>query len=283
MTPPPSFAIPGLAIVAGRGALPRLIAEDCARSGRPYRVVAFPGVDLPWAAGHPVLPALFEKPGRLFAELRAAGIAAMTFAGGMARPELKPLRFDLTMLRHAPRILSALRGGDDGTLRAVAAVVEGEGFELIPAQAILTGLVARPGVMTRVQPSEADRTDAARAAAIVTAIGAVDVGQAAVVAQGICLGVESIQGTDALLAFAGAGRGFRPDPAGAKGVLWKAPKPGQDWRMDLPAIGPDTLRGAAAAGLAGVAVQAGGVLILGLEETVAAAEEAGLFLWGREG
>jgi DUF1009 family protein len=65
-------------------------------------------------------------------------------------------------------------------------------------------------------------------------------------------------------------------------VLFKGPKPGQDWRMDLPAIGPDTLQAAAAAGLAGVVVQAGGVLILGRDETVAAADAAGLFLWGRE-
>lgn len=282
MTSDPSPA-QGLAIVAGRGVLPRLIAEACARGGRPYRVVAFPGVDLPWAAAHPVTPALFEKPGRLFADLRAANLGSMTFAGGMARPELKPLRFDLTMLRHAPKILGALRGGDDGALRVLAAIVEGEGFALVPAQAILTDLVAAPGVPTRAQPSEADRADAARAAALVAAIGAVDVGQAAVVAQGLCLGLESIQGTDALLAFvARTAAPFRPDPDGARGVLLKAPKPGQDWRMDLPAIGPDTIRAAAAAGLAGVVVQAGGVLILGREETIAAADAAGLFLWGRE-
>lgn len=272
-----------LAIVAGRGALPRLIAEDCARRGRPYRVVVFEGGDLDWTEGRPVVPARFEKPGRLFAALRAAGCRQVTFAGGMARPELKPLAFDLTMLRLAPRILAGMRGGDDGTLRMVAAIVEAEGFEIVPAQAIVGGLVAPPGVLTRAQPSEADRADAARAAAIVAALGAADVGQAAVVAQGLCLGTESIQGTDALLDFvARTGAGFRADPAGARGVLLKAPKPGQDWRLDLPAIGPDTLAGAAAAGLAGVVVQAGGVLVLGRAETVAAADAAGLFLWGRE-
>ncbi|MBP7241697.1 UDP-2,3-diacylglucosamine diphosphatase LpxI [Amaricoccus sp.] len=272
----------GLAIVAGRGVLPRLIAEDCARRGRAYRVVAFEGVPLDWTDGHPVVTAAFEKPGRLFADLRAAGCRAVTLAGGMARPTLNPLRFDLTMLRLAPKVLGAVRGGDDRTLRAVAEVVEGEGFLLVPAQAIVDGLVAMPGVPTRAQPTEADRADAARAAAIVAAIGAVDVGQAAVVAQGICLGVESVQGTDELLAFvARTGGAFRPDASGARGVLLKAPKPGQDWRMDLPAIGPDTIAAAAAAGLAGIVVQAGGVLVLGREETIAAADRAGLFLWGR--
>lgn len=277
------MATEGLAIVAGRGALPRLIAEDCARGGRPYRVVAFDGVPLDWTDGHPVLHAVFEKPGRLFSDLRAAGCGAVTFAGGMTRPELNPLRFDLTMLRLAPKVLRGMRGGDDGALRLVAEVFEAEGLRLVPAQGILTDLLATPGVMTRAQPTDADRDDAARAAAIVAALGAADAGQGAVVAQGICLGLESIQGTDAMLDFvARTGSAFRPDRAGARGVLFKAPKPGQDWRMDLPAIGPDTVRAAAAAGLGGVVVQAGGVLVLGRSETIAAADAAGLFLWGRE-
>lgn len=271
----------GLAIVAGRGALPRLIAEECARRGRSYLVVAFAGVTLDWAEGHPLVRAMFERPGRLFADLRAAGCRAVTFAGGMARPELNPLRFDLTMLRLGPKVLSGMRGGDDRTLRLVAEVFEAEGLKLVPVQAILTDLLAAPGVASRAQPGPADREDVARAVEIVAAMGAIDAGQAAVVAQGICLGIESIQGTDAMLEFvARTADGFRPDRAGGRGVLYKAPKPGQDWRMDLPAIGPDTMRAAAAAGLAGVAVQAGGVLVLGRLETIAAANAAGLFLWG---
>lgn len=270
-----------LAIVAGRGALPRLIAEECARRGRTYAVVAFEGVPLDWTEGHPLIRAAFEKPGRLFADLRAGGYRAVTFAGGMTRPELNPLRFDLTMLRLGPKVLSGMRGGDDRALRLVAEVFEAEGLRLVPAQAILTDLLAAPGVATRAQPGPADREDVARAAEIVSALGAADAGQAAVVAQGLCLGIESIQGTDAMLDFvARTGAAFRPARAGGRGVLYKAPKPGQDWRMDLPAIGPDTMRAAAAAGLAGVAVQAGGVLVLGRPETVAAADEAGLFLWG---
>lgn len=272
----------GLAIVAGRGALPRLIAEDCARNGRPYRVVVFAGTVLDWLDGHPVIPAAFEKPGRLFAALRSAGCGAVTFAGGLVRPRLRPLRFDLTMWRLAPRLLAAVRAGDDATLRAVASVFEAAGFRVVAPQALLPELPAAAGVPTRALPSPADRADAARAAAIVAALGAVDVGQAAVVAQGVCLGLESIQGTDALLAFvADSGARFRPDPTGARGVLFKGPKPGQDRRLDLPAIGPDTVRGAAAAGLAGIVIEAEGVMVLDWRATIAVADAAGLFLWSR--
>jgi DUF1009 family protein len=271
----------GLAIVAGRGALPRLIAEDCAARARPYLVVVFEGTVLDWLDGHPMVHAAFEKPGRLFADLRAAGCGSVTFAGGLVRPSLKPLRFDLTMLRLAPRLLPRLKGGDDGTLRMIAAVFEAEGFAVEAPQEILTDLVAPAGVLGRVAPGPRDRADAGRAAAIVAALGTVDVGQAAVVAGGVCLGAESIQGTDALLDFvARTGAPFRG--AAARGVLFKGPKPAQDRRMDLPAIGPATVRGAAAGGLAGVAIEAGGVMVLEFRETVAAADAAGIFLWGRE-
>jgi DUF1009 family protein len=277
------MAAGGLGILAGRGMLPKLIAEDCARRGRAYRVVEFEGVPLDWTGAHPVLRAAFEKPGRLFADLRAAGCGAVTFAGSITRPALNPLRFDLTMLRLAPRVFEGMRGGDDSALRLAAEVFEAEGLTLVAPQVILADLVVPAGVPTRAQPGAADRADAARAAQIVAALGAADVGQGAVVAQGICLGLESIQGTDAMLAFVErTAAGFRPDPAGARGVLYKAPKPAQDWRMDLPAIGPDTMRNAAAAGLAGVVVQAGGALMLGRAETIAAADAVGVFLWGRE-
>jgi UDP-2,3-diacylglucosamine hydrolase len=263
--------------------LPRLIAEDCARRGRPYRVVVFEGVPLDWVERHPVLRAAFEKPGRLFADLRAAGCGAVTFAGSLTRPTLNPLRFDLTMLRLAPKVFEGLRSGDDRALRLAANVFEAEGLTLQAPQAILGDLVMPAGVPTRAKPSPADRADTERALQIVAALGVADVGQGAVVAQGLCLGLETIQGTDAMLAFvARTASGFRPDPEGARGVLYKAPKPGQDWRMDLPAIGPETMRGAAEAGLAGVVVQAGGALLLGREETIAAADASGLFLWGRE-
>jgi len=273
----------GLAIFAGRGALPRLIAEECDGRGRPCVVVTFDEAPPGWLRDRPLIRAAFEKPGRLFADLRRAGCGSVTFAGGMQRPKLNPARFDTTMLRLAPRVLAGLKGGDDALLRLLAGVFEKEGFVVRAPHELLEGLVLPEGVLTQAAPSAQDRADAARAAQIVAALGSVDVGQASVVAQGVCIGLESIQGTDALLDFVAQSIvSFRPDPDGARGVLFKGPKPGQDWRIDLPAIGPDTIRAIARAGLAGVAGQAGGVLLLGRAETLEAADAAGLFVWGRE-
>lgn len=270
-----------LAIVAGDGVLPRLLAEDCARRGRDYRVVLFADHAPDWTDGQPVIRAAFEKPGALFEALRKAGCGHVAFAGGMQRPKLNPLRFDWKFLQLAPRLLPALKSGDDVTLRVINSIFEAEQMEIVPPHSLLDDLLAPAGCLTTAQPSQEDQADITRAFAIARAAGAQDVGQGAVVAQGICLGVESIQGTDTLLQFvADTGAPYRFDPEGAKGVLAKGPKPDQDWRVDLPAIGPQTVENAARAGLAGVAVQAGGVLILGRAETIAAADAAGLFLLG---
>lgn len=268
-----------LGVIAGAGALPQLIAEACRADGRRYVVCAFEGAAPDWIAAHPHAVQPFEKPGALFAALRRAGADRVTFAGGMARPKLRPLAFDLTALRLAPSILPLLKRGDDALLTGLAAVLEREGFTLVAPHDAAMGLLAPAGDMAARRACPEELADVARAAALAAVIGAEDVGQGAVVSGGLCLGLESLQGTDALIDFVGRTPaslrvgGFAP-------VLFKGPKPGQDWRMDLPAIGPDTLRRAGAAGFAGVAVRAGGVLVLGREATAAAADAAGLFLYG---
>ena len=270
-----------LAIVAGDGDLPRLLAEECARIGRDYVVVLFAGFSPDWVMNRPVIEAEFEKPARMFKALKKGGFGHVAFAGGMQRPQLRWTKFDLKFWSLAPKLLPAMKSGDDVTLRTITAIFEAEGMEVIGAHDVLESLLAPSGIQTVAKITKADWVDIKRGLDIAQASGRMDVGQGAVVAQGICLGVESIQGTDSMLRFvADTGDRFRLDPKGSKGVLCKVPKPGQDWRVDLPSIGVGTMVSAAKAGLAGVAVQAGGVLVLGLEETVAKADELGLLLVG---
>lgn len=270
-----------IAIIAGNGVLPRILAQVCAANGQAYVVVVFAGIELDWLDGHPVQKAQFEKPGRLFKALRKADVEIVTMGGAMGRPRLNPLKFDATGLRLAPVVAAAMKKGDGGTLGIVTALFEAEGFIVRGAHEVAPALLAQPGIPTAAQPSDADRADATRATEIATALGTVDVGQGAIVAQGICLAVESIQGTDAMLRFVADNPHRLPEKDGAKGVLVKLPKPGQDLRVDMPAIGPDTFDAAAAAGLAGVVVTAGAVLVLDAAATVARADDLGLFLWCR--
>ncbi len=269
-----------LGLIAGEGDLPRLIAEDRDRRGLDTLVVRFEGARADWAESHEVVDLPFEKPGRMFRALERKGCDRVCFAGAMVRPRLDPLRFDLKALTLAGKVPALLKKGDDAMLRGLAAIFEGEGYAVVAPHDQLRGLLAPEGVMSRRRPTESDEVDAARAAGIAAVLGTVDVGQGAVVAGGLCLGVEAVAGTDALLAQVAA-LPERYRQGEARGILWKGPKPGQDWRMDLPAVGPETMRQAGAARLGGVCLASDAVLVLGMEDTIRAADEAGLALWAR--
>ncbi len=274
-------AVP-VGIVAGRGQLPVALARVLRDAGRDVVLAEMAGFAADNPDGLPVIPFRVEKLGALFKALRGAGVAEVVFAGAVARPRLDPAQFDFKTMTLAPRFLPALKGGDDAILRAVLDIFEAEGFAVRAAQDVAPMLLPAPGVLTRAQPGARDRKDAARAAAIVAALSAVDVGQGAVVAGGLALGVEALPGTDRMLAqVAALPAALRPDPATARGVLFKGPKAGQDRRVDLPVIGPGTVAGAAAAGLSGVVIAAGGVMVLERTAVIATADAAGLFLWVR--
>lgn len=268
-----------IAIVAGKGRLPELLAASILRSGR--EVILIMAVDFrpSWATGYTVIDMVFEKPGALFKKLHAVGCREIIFAGSMERPRLNPLKFDKKMLSIAVNLLPALKGGDSKTLKVIRDIFEAEGLNIIGAHEYLSELLAPIGTLTKKAPLGDDFEDIVRARAVVKQLGAADAGQGAVVAQGLCLGLETVQGTDAMLDFvAKTAERYKPDPKAGQGVLLKAPKPGQDWAIDLPAIGPDTVENAAKAGLNGIALQGESVLILGLEETIATANRLGVFI-----
>ncbi len=273
---------PRTAMIAGTGALPALLMQRMVAAGLPLVIAQLEDVapDLP--GNPPVEHFCVERLVPFFDRLHELGVARVVFAGAVSRPALDPQRIDPRSATLLPRLVSAFRKGDDALLRTVIVLFEEAGFEVVGPIELTPELVPGEGVLTAAGPSDADRADAARAAQIVTALGAVDVGQGAVVAQGLCLAVETLPGTAAMLQWvadvAGAGR---PDPAGARGVIYKAAKPGQELRVDMPVIGPDTVAQAAAAGLGGIVIEAGRVIILDRAATVAAADAAGLFLWAR--
>jgi DUF1009 family protein len=263
-----------LGILACGGELPLSVARAARAAGRPVFAVALEGWADPAAwAGMPHMVERVGAAGRILAALRREGVRQVVLAGRAARPSLLSLRPDATGARLLARIGRAFFAGDDGLLRAVARVLEEEGFEVVAPHAVLSDLLPGPGLLTRAAPDGTARADIRRGIAVVRALGAVDVGQGAVVQQGLVLGVEAIEGTDALLARCA---GLRREGPG--GVLVKLVKPGQDRRLDLPTIGPVTVEGAIAAGLRGIAIEAGGTILVDRAATVAAANAAGLFL-----
>jgi DUF1009 family protein len=267
---------PTLGILAGGGRLPGQIAAAARAAGRDVFLVglegfADPAVLAPWP--HEVIRILAA--GRILAALRAHGCRDLVLIGPVRRPSLFGLRPDAEGARILARIGRAAFAGDDGLLAAVVKVFGEEGFRVLGAQEILAEAVGPAGLLTRAAPDALAMADIRRCVAVLGAMGTVDVGQGCVVQQGIVLAVEAAEGTDAMLARCGALA--RPGPGG---VLVKLVKRGQDRRTDLPTIGPGTMAAAAAAGLRGVAFEAGGTIVADRGAAIVAADAAGLFLLG---
>jgi DUF1009 family protein len=267
---------PPLGILAGGGPLPGRVAAAAQAGGRTVFLVGFEGYAEPAVlAPFPHEYIRLAAAGRILAALRAHGCADLVLVGPVRRPSILDLRPDAEGARILARIGRAAFAGDDGLLAAVVRVLAEEGFRVIGAHEILTEAVGPRGQLGAVAPDAQALADIARGAAVARALGTVDVGQGCVVQQGIVLCVEAIEGTDAMLARVTAVA--RPGPGG---VLVKLVKPGQDRRADLPTIGPGTVRAAAAAGLRGIAFEAGGTILTDRAALVDAADAAGLFLLG---
>lgn len=263
-----------LGVLAGGGPYPRRVADAWAAKGHPVFVVCIRDfADPSDFAGLPLMVERVGAGGAIVARLRAEGVTHLVLTGQARRPSLLALWPDGWTARTLARIGKAAFAGDDTLLRGIAAVLREEGFEVLAPHAVLGGVLAEPGLLAGPAPDAIARADIARGIAVLEALAAQDVGQAVVVQQGLVLGIEAIEGTDALLARAGGER--REGPGG---VLVKLPKRGQDMRLDPPVIGPRTVEGAVAAGLRGIAIEAQGTAIAERAACTGAAAAAGLFL-----
>lgn len=277
-----SKATDPVAVVCGGGSLPATVADALVGQGR--GVVMFPLHG--WAD-----PAAVERfrhhwihigqLGRFSRLARSEGCRDLVLIGTLVRPTIQQLRLDIETLRVMPRIIRAYRGGDDHLLSGIGRILEDYGFRLVGAHEVAPQILAPLGHVGRFAPAPRDEADITRGLALLAATGPFDVGQAAVVADGRVLAVEAAEGTDHMLAhIAEMRRGGRIRSAAGTGVLVKAPKPSQDRRFDLPTVGPSTVEHIAAAGLAGLAVVAGGVIIVEPARVMALADKANIFVAG---
>jgi UDP-2,3-diacylglucosamine hydrolase len=270
-----------VAVIAGSDRLPLDVAEGLAASGKPPLVVMIEGEASPALASfeHEVLA--IEDVARLLPLLRKRGVTHAVLAGGIARrPRLSALKPRPALLALLPRLLRALRKGDDGVLRALVAHIEAGGIKVVGAHEILPELLATEGRIAGGTPLEADRPDIEAACTAARTIGALDIGQGAVAIGGRVIAVEGIEGTDGLLDRVRQLRAHGRIAGSRRGVLVKCAKPGQEQRADLPSIGPVTITGVHAAGLAGIGLQAGGSLVLDYRGVVERAERLGIFVIG---
>lgn len=267
-----------LVILAGGGRFPFLVAEAALAAGRPVTVAALIGEADPAIAA---LPHRWIGRGQVttfFRLARAVGARDMVFIGAIRQRRLPTFaEIDFGGIWNLLWNWRLLMRGDDGVLRRLARFFEANGLRVCGAAEIAPDLLVRAGAMGALAPAAADLADVALGLDAARALGRRDLGQAVIAADGRVVAEEDRRGTDAMVAAFGA-----PHSAAAAraGVLIKCPKPTQDRRLDMPAIGPDTVRTAAAAGLRGIAVEAGGTLVADRAEVVRLADALGLFVWG---
>ena len=269
-----------IGIIAGSGSLPREVAESIVARGGSVHVVMVDGAAEAALAMFPHTVVNWAQPGRTTAALKQAGVRDVVMLGGFQRPSFRSARPDFGFFQMLPRVVRLLRaGGDDAVLRGLVALFERRGLKVVGVGDVAPDLLAETGVLTARAPSSQDDADAATGLALVAALGCYDIGQAVVVANGRVEAIEGAEGTDRMLKRVADVRGSAEVKVRG-GVVVKRPKPGQDLRVDLPAIGPKTMDSAAAAGLSGVAVMAGHVLCAERPRMIAAADAHRVFVAG---
>ncbi|SDZ34830.1 hypothetical protein SAMN05444004_11147 [Jannaschia faecimaris] len=254
-----------LALIAGSGALPHAVAGGL--TGQDWTCFHLEGYAPDGITSEPFR---VERLGSFIADLKGRGVTEVCFAGAIARPRLDATMIDAATMPLAPRMMQALQAGDDAALRIVLAFFEEAGITILAAQDVAPALLDVP-VAGEVGARDAADIDKARA--VHAALSDLDIGQGCVVAGGQVLAVETTPGTDWMLASLTA-----PFARPNGGVLFKSAKRGQDRRVDIATIGPETVTGAARAGLSGIAVVQGSVIVLEPDSVRARLKESGLFL-----
>lgn len=270
-----------LGIISGLGDLPVSIAQNCVDSGRDVYVLRLKGFVEPALEGFPGETVGVGEIGRVFSLLTKAGCEEVTFAGIVKRPNFKDLKLDMKGAKLLPKVILAARKGDDALLTLLVDEFERNGFAVIGSGAANAALLMPAGFLTKREATPAELLDIEKAAHIAGVTGNLDIGQGCVVANGLVLAVEAQEGTDEMLVRCA---GLPPEIRGSHqhpvGVLVKRAKPNQERRIDLPTAGISTLEKVAAAGLAGIAMEAAGALLLDREAMTRRADELGIFIYG---
>jgi len=268
-----------LGLIAGNGRFPFLVLEAARAQGHEVTIVA---------AKEETFPELNEAAARLNSDihwislgqlgtcikvLQQAGVTRAVMAGQVKHAKIfsSGIIPDTTLLS----VLTKLRWRNtDGLIGAIAAVLRDHGIELIDSTALITPLLAKPGVLTKRSPTEEEQKDFEFGYRMADAIAALDIGQTIAVKHQAVVAVEAMEGTDEVIGRAGylAGPGVR---------IVKVAKPKQDMRFDVPVVGLVTIHAMRVAGASALSVDAGKTLVIDGEAVLASADEAGICIVGR--
>ncbi len=263
-----------LGIIAAKGSLVKRLIEYC-KEKHEFFVVAIEGetnLSLLDDIDHVVISV--GEIGKAVEAMKKAKVEQVILIGGLAKPNLLNLKVDMMGAKLLARITKNKLFGADNILSIIAKFLEEHCFEVIAVQDILKDLVVKPGIFTKIKPSEQDKNDIELGIKILHQMSALDIGQAVIIENGLVLGMEAIEGTDQLINRCGSlKRGQNRE-----GVLVKMAKENQELRLDLPTIGINTIINLHDNGFKGIAIQAQKSLFLDQEQVIEYANKNNMFI-----
>ena len=267
-----------IGLIAGGGLLPALIIEALQKESVPFFVVTFKGQPKPQCQ----IPEEHHKEvnlgavGKVLKLFQKNNVTDMVMAGFLSKPSLFDVRPDFAGLK----ILASLtHKHDDALLSAISGFFGKHGIGNVGAHELVPEILAHEGVYGKVQPTESQKSDVELGLKAALTLGELDIGQSVVVKNGVVLGVEGAEGTDALIERCAGLRGKK----NSGGLLVKCIKPHQNKNIDMPTIGVETIEKLKKYHYEGLAISAGGALVLGVAEVIEAADNAGIFIVGSKG
>ncbi len=264
-----------IGLIAGGGQLPHDVIRAAKDQGYAIYVAALRGFVEPGAFDVSANAFGFGELRGLIKRLKREKCTHVTMAGTVSRPDFSTIKPGIRDLPVLAKIVSAAAKGDDALLKFMVSFFEKEGFVILAPQDLLGCALMAAGALGTVKPAAQHKADMNKAMHIAALIGSADIGQGAVVNDGLVLAVEAQEGTDKMLERVGE---LPSEIRG--GVLAKCLKPGQEARVDLPTIGVRTIELAARAGLAGIVLVAGKAFVMQRDEVQALADKHGIFIYG---
>lgn len=262
-------------MIAGNGIYPEIFAGAARKAGVSTLVAAaFQGETEPSLAES--VDAIewlrVGQLGKMIKFFKANGVENAVMTGQIAPKNLFDLRPDLRLLKMLGKVKER---NAESLFGAIAAELEKDGIGLLPATTFLDDLLPGAGHVCGPHLDERQESDAGFGFHIAKEVSRLDIGQTVVVKKGTVLAVEAFEGTNEAIKRGGAlGKG--------EAMMVKVSKPNQDFRFDVPVVGPDTVRTAAEAGVNAIVVEAGSTLLLGKDEIVRLCEERRIAIAARD-
>ncbi len=268
-------SIQSIAIIAGRGDLPKLTIEKCQKDNIKFQLflISSEEYDHDYSQYQPYV-LKYGEIAKFLEICQEHQIANIIMVGGVTKPDFKSITVDKKSAILLTKILAKKILGDDAVLKTVVSFFEKEGFKIIKVNDLLEDILAQKGNLTVSVPDSSDNNNIKIAKNAIEALSQFDIGQSLIVAQQQIIAVEAAEGTDNMINRIGTLDVDYKNSA----ILVKLSKKNQSKKVDLPTIGLQTIKNCIDNNISGIAIESGKTIIVDKEQVIALANDNKIFI-----